>query len=88
MSYAEPGPNSDVYVWSDGRTLHCEMPGPSNRPRTFTCVHADDMWEHLRSHLRRGDKVPHTALDRLWHEARGLPYETDVEAALRELRDV
>lgn len=81
MSYAEPNPWSDVYVWRDGERLHCEAEG-----RKYTCETEREMYQHLRMHVRKGDKVPDKALERLWHEMNGLPYETDIERVLRALR--
>lgn len=79
MSYA----NTDtLYVWSDGKTLYCESDG-----KEFTCTSPQEMWDHLRTHQRKGDYVPRDALERLWHEARGLPYETDVERSLKALKE-
>lgn len=83
MSYARPGEGSDVYVWGDGKLLHCEAEG-----KTYTTTSHEEMWEHLRMHRRRGHTVPEKALDRLWCEARGFPYETDVQAAMRTLKEM
>jgi hypothetical protein len=89
MSYARPGEDSDVYVWSDGKTLYCELgDGEREFPSSkFSTRSHQEMHDHLLMHRRRGESVPDAALERLWHEARGLPYETPVEAALRELRE-
>lgn len=90
MSYAEPSPWSDVYVYGtsgwpygadDKPVIVCESSGKS-----FVAKSAQEMWDHLRMHQRKGDKVPDKALERLWHEAKGLPYETDVERELRVLK--
>lgn len=81
MSYAQIGEDSDVYVWSNGDDLFCESEG-----KTFVCGQPRLMIEHLEMHKRRGHKVPDKALERLWHEHWGLPYETDVERSLKALR--
>lgn len=83
MSYAEPSPWSDVYVWRNGKVLHCEALG-----KTYTATEAQSMYDHLRMHQRKGDRVPDAALERLWHEARGLPYRTDVERSLKALKSL
>ena len=81
MSYAEPGLHSDVYVWSDGEVIYCDALG-----KRFETTSRQQMMEHLWLHRRRGHKVPDEALDRLYAELMGIPYETAVEAELRHLR--
>ena len=80
MSYCRPGElGSDVYVYTDGEQIHCDSEGK----RYSTSSH-QEMIDHLRMHVRRGHHVPRKAFDRLEAERDGLPYETDVERALRE----
>ena len=81
MAYCRPGEGSDVYVYRTGDVLTCHAEG-----KAFTTTDEQSMIDHLMLHRRRGQKVPERTLERLWHEARGLPYETDVEAALKEAR--
>lgn len=84
MSYARIGEfGSDVYVYRDtAGVLFCQSVG-----KAFGCTDEQEMIDHLRSHRRRGQNVPQRALDRLEAERDGLPWETDVEAALRELKE-
>lgn len=82
MSYARPGEGSDVYVYATGPILHCHYGN-----QLYETESHQEMHDHLMLHRSRGHAVPERALERLWCEARGLPFESDVEASLRALRE-
>lgn len=83
MSYARPGEGSDVYVYRGG-ALFC-IGGFHSGWLTYETDSETEMLEHLHRHMDAGDEIPEKALERLAAERDGVPYETDVERALREL---
>lgn len=82
MSYARVSEGSDVYVVRTGThvTCYCGDEGGQDRDE-------QGMLDHLLGHLVAGEKVPQRALDRLRAERDGIPYETDVQRAIRELQE-
>jgi hypothetical protein len=85
VSYCRVGEfESDVYVFRGG-ALVC-YGGFHGDNFMFEADTEIEMIEHLHRHRDAGDTVPERALERLAAERDGVPYETDVEAALRELR--
>ena len=83
MSYCRTGEDSDIYVYRKRPNLlvcHSET-------GSFEASTEQEMIEHLLLHRRRGQRVPERALDRLKAERDGIPYETDVERALREMKE-
>lgn len=84
MSYARVGEyGSDVYVYRKSPHLIVCHYGP----HTFEASSEQEMLEHLHLHRRRGHSVPDRAFDRLICERDGIPYETDVEFAMREMQE-
>lgn len=83
MSYCRnDGVESDVYVirtFDDRLICYCCLANnEADRP--------EEMITHLLIHRSIGHRVPQRALDRLNAERFGLPYKTDVEQALDEIR--
>lgn len=90
MSYCRFGEDdSDVYVFRTGSrglgTLECC--GCILGERSFYCQTEQQMIDHLHLHLAEGHLVPQKAFDRLEAERDGRPYETEVQAAMRNLRE-
>jgi hypothetical protein len=72
MAYAQPGDDSDVYVWTDGHEINCGGCGLYNvKVFSFTVAASEpqQMIDHLLKHRDRGEKVPGHALERLTTEA-------------------
>jgi hypothetical protein len=89
MSYCRWGEGSDFYLFRGGGELHLIGPGP-----TGPVQRVDDstdgrvlMRDVLLHHRHLGHEVRQDALDRLQAEIDGVPFETDVERAVRELTE-
>ncbi len=78
--------DSDVYVYAstEGGIVCCAclMGGGTKRFET-----QQEVIDHLMVHRARGHNVPEYALFRLRAERDGIPYETDVQAAIKSLED-
>jgi hypothetical protein len=87
VSYARFGPNSDVYVFSDGAFFNCIHAGGG--PRASHCLDNEvQMLDHAYKDREAGLKVPDAVFGRLINEITGIPYETDVEAEIREVQQM
>lgn len=85
MAYAREGEfDSDVYVYR-GHSFICL--GGYHEMGMYEANTEQDMINHLWFHREQGDTVPERALERLAAERDGVPWETDVERALRELKE-
>lgn len=65
MAYARFSPDSDVYVYEDGRGFLCCMRcqlGETDQTRTKS---RSEMIKHLEAHRGAGEKVPEDALEKL-----------------------
>lgn len=69
MAYARWGPDSDVYVYSDGERWLCHCGNDMGDP---SCVlkSLEQLLYHLQEHRHRGHKVPQDAIDRVEREIR------------------
>lgn len=68
MSYAKFSEDSDVYVYSDGETLHCQGCSLNSGGQFNTEVSAV-MLAHMKAHLGNRDRVPSYAISRLEGDA-------------------
>lgn len=78
MSYARKGPDSDVYVYSDGEWLHCMACWLDEDGNTVSHDNYPEMITHLESHRAKGHSVPDYALERLRKEAAISPSVAEV----------
>jgi hypothetical protein len=66
MAYATPGPDSQVYVWSDGKHLECSgCILHSGVAYVTEATSPGQMASHLNAHRKAGHLVPDGALTRL-----------------------
>lgn len=72
MAYTRKGPDSDVYVYSDGTYINCAgcpLLLPDDPLGTSSYETPQEMIDHLEAHHTAGHKVPQVALSRLYRES-------------------
>jgi hypothetical protein len=72
MAYANLGPDSDVYVYTDGAEINCggcELYAVKVFSFTVAASEPQQMLDHLLKHRERGSQVPGHAIERLTSEA-------------------
>lgn len=73
MSYVRFSNNSDVFVFANGMHLECcscrlLTDGAGRFIHSYNSNSRSDMIEHLKTHIRLGQKVPRRAIQRLKNE--------------------